>query len=143
MDMHRLGGAIAGGGRVAVLWGLLSAAITRALMRAVTLITEGTPEFTWVGTLGIGLIYIAALLPGAVALAYSAGRWPWILFGGGIAALAYGAIVIGVGETAHAEDLSVWRWGGLILLLLAMVAMYSAQVALVYRGARPREHAHV
>jgi hypothetical protein len=142
MDMHRLGRAIATGAGVAVLWGLLSAALTRALMRAVTLITEGTPEFTWFGTLGIAMIYIATLLPGAVALAYSAGRWPWILFGGGIAFLTYGAVVIGVQETAHAEDLTLWRWGGLILLLLAMVAVYSAQVALVYRGARASVHAH-
>ena len=57
-------------------------------MRTVALITNGPPGFTWFGSLVIAVSYIAALLPGAIALAYTARRWPWILFGGGIAFLA-------------------------------------------------------
>ncbi len=138
MDTHRLWRAIAKGATAAVVWGLASALLTRLLMRAVTLITEGTPAFTWTGTLGIAAGYIAALLPVAVALAYSTSRWPWLIFGGGIAFLAYGAVVIGTADTAHADGLAAWQWAGLITLLLAMASVYAAQVALVYRGARGR-----
>jgi hypothetical protein len=136
MDVHRLGGAILRGAVVAGVWGLLSALLTRVLMRAVVLVTEGTPEFSWAGTLGIGIVYIAALLPGAVALAYSDGRWPYLLFGAGIAFLALEAVSIGAQETAHATGLSAWRWVGLVVVLLLMIGVYAAQIALVHRGAR-------
>jgi hypothetical protein len=105
-------------------------------MRVVVLVTEGTPGFSWVGTMGIAVVYVAALLPGAVALAYSAGRWPYLLFGGGIAFLVFEAVAIGVQETAHASGLAVWRWVALVVVLLAMAGVYAAQVALVHRGAR-------
>ena len=138
MDTHGLWQAVSRGARAAVLWGLISAALTRVLIRAVTLISEGSPQFTWAGTMVIAVVYVAALLPGAVALAYSAGRWPWILFGGGIAFLAYRAVLTGREETAHAEGLTTWRWAGLTALLTAMVCVYAAQVALVHRAARGR-----
>jgi hypothetical protein len=141
MDAQRLWRAVSRGVTVAVLWGLLSALLTRVLMRAVTLITEGTPEFSWVGTIGIAVFYIATLLPGAVALAYSTGRWPWLIFGGGIAFLAWTAVNIGAASTAYAEDLAAWQWAGLAVLLVAMTSVYAAQAALVYRGARRRRDA--
>ena len=136
MDTHRLWQAVSRGDRAAVLWGLISAALTRVLMRAVTLISEGSPQFTWAGTMVIAVVYVAALLPGAVALAYSAGRWPWILFGGGIAFLAYRAVLTGLEETAHAGGLTAWRWAGLTTLLTAMVCVYAAQVVVVHRAVR-------
>ena len=138
MDTHRLWRAIARGATAAAVWGLVSALLTRVLMRAVTLVTGGTPTFTWVGSLGIAVAYIAALLPGAVALAYSTSRWPWLIFGGGIAFLAYGAVMIGTAETAHADGLAAWQWAGLVTLLAAMTGVYAAQVTLVYRATRGR-----
>jgi hypothetical protein len=138
MDAHRLLVAVRTGVAAATLGGLVSAVLTRALMRTVTLITNGTPDFTWFGSIGIALVYIAALLPGAIALALTAGRWPWILFGGGIAFLAYGAVVIGSEETAHAQGLTVGRWIALVAILAAMLAIYTGQVVLVYRLARSR-----
>jgi hypothetical protein len=86
----------------------------------------------------IAVVYVAALLPGAVALAYSAGRWPWVLFGGGIAFLAYGAVLTGLEETAHTGGLTAWRWAGLTTVLTAMVCVYAAQVVLVHRAVRGR-----
>ena len=136
MDLHRVLRAVARGTAAAVVWGLLSAAITRVLMRVVTLLTRGTPDFTWFGTFGIAVIYVAALTPGAIALAYSRTRWSWLLFGGGVAFLAYGAVVIGVEETSHAQGLSAWRWAGLIAVLLTMLTVYTAQVLLVHRSVR-------
>jgi hypothetical protein len=138
MDTHRLWQAVFRGARAAVLWGLVSAALTRVLMRAVTLVTEGPAQFTWAGTMVIAVVYVAALLPGAVALAYSAGRWPWVLFGGGVAFLAYRAAVTGLEEIAHAGGLTAWRWAGLTTLLTAMVCVYAAQVVLVHRAVRGR-----
>jgi hypothetical protein len=136
MDMHRLGRAVLTGVAAAAVWGVLSAVITRLLMRAVTVLSQGTPDFTWFGTVGIAVIYTAALTPGAIALAYSRSRWSRILFGGGIAFLAYGAVVIGVDETSHVQGLTVWRWAGLVAVLLAMLAVYTAQVLLIYRSVR-------
>ncbi len=136
MDLHRVLRAVARGVAAAAVWGVLSAAITRGLMRTVTVITQGTPDFTWFGTFGIAVIYVAALTPGAIALAYSRSRWSWILFGGGVAFLVYGAVVIGVDETSHAQGLAGWRWAGLVAVLLAMVAVYTAQVLLVERSVR-------
>jgi hypothetical protein len=136
MDVQRLLRALIRGAVAAGFWGLLSALLTRALMRAVVLITEGTPEFSWTGTLGIAIFYVVALLPGAVALAYSDGRWPYLLFGAGIALLALQAVAIGTQETAQATGLSLWRWALLALILLTMLCVYAAQVALVHRAAR-------
>lgn len=76
MDKQRLWQAACRGAAAAGLWGLVSAAITRVQMRAVTLVTEGPAQFTWAGTMLIAVVYVATLFPGAVALAYSAGRWP-------------------------------------------------------------------
>jgi hypothetical protein len=105
-------------------------------MRAVVLITEGSPGFSWAGTLGIAVVYLVALLPGAVALAYSDGRWPYFVFGGGIAFLAFEAVAIGTEETAQATGLSTWRWVCLVVVLMSMVTVYATQVALVHRAAR-------
>jgi hypothetical protein len=138
MSTHRLAQAVARGAAAVALWGLLSAALTRALMRAIALTVNEDPEFTWGGTAIITFTYVASLLPGAVALAYSDGRWPWVLFGAGVALLAYGGVVIGVGETAGANGLTTWRWIGLLTLLAAMLVVYALQVMLVYRGARGR-----
>jgi hypothetical protein len=141
VDLHRLLRAVARGVAAAAVWGVLGAAITRVQMRTVTVLTHGTPDFTWFGTIGIAVIYVAALTPGAIALAYSGGRWSRILFGGGIAFLAYGALAIGIDETAHAHGLTVWRWAGLIAVLLTMLAVYTAQVLLVYRTVRAPQRA--
>jgi hypothetical protein len=136
MDLPRLRRAILRGAVVAGVWGLLSALLTRVLMRAVVLITEGTPDFSWVGSLGIAIVYIAALLPGAAALAYSDGRWPYLVFIAGSAFLAFEAVAIAIQETAHATGLSGWRLTALVVVLTSMIGVYAAQIALVHRGAR-------
>jgi hypothetical protein len=105
-------------------------------MRAVALVANEEPEFHWAGLAFIAGLYIATLLPGAVALAYSTAGWPWIPFGGGVAFLAYGAVVIGGAETANAQNMTAWRWVLLFSLLTAMLAVYAAQVVLVYRSSR-------
>lgn len=128
--------AVARGFAAAAVPGLVSAGITRVLMRAVALVTNTGTEFTPRGLVIIAAIYIGALLPGCVALAANRGRWPWVLFGGGVAFLGYAAIVIGVQETEAAHDLTPTRWVMLVLLLLAMLLIYAAQAVVAAKWAR-------
>ena len=57
----------------ATVAGLLSAVITRLLMRAVAHLVNGIPQFSLGGSAFIALVYIVSLLPGCLALAH-AGR---------------------------------------------------------------------
>lgn len=136
MDGRRLGRAVLGGFAAAAVWGVASAAVTRVLMRGITLTVGGTPGFSWVGTLGIAFVYVLALLPGAVALACSSRRWPVLLLGAGAAFLLFQAVAIGTQETVAAADLTTAEWAGLAALLAAMALTYAAQFVLVYRTAR-------
>ncbi|MCZ2824200.1 MULTISPECIES: hypothetical protein [unclassified Modestobacter] len=136
MDIHRLGRATARGTAVAAVWGIASAALTRLLMRAIALVTDGATEFSWVGTVGITVFYVVVLLPGAIALAYEPGRLASVLFAAGVAFLAFEVLAIGISDVAaHAEGLTPWRWAGVAALAVAMVAVYAAHVTLVHRGA--------
>jgi hypothetical protein len=114
----------------------VSALVTRVLMRAVTLLTNGEPEFSPAALLFIASFYVLVLLPGCVALAYSRGRWPWVLFAAGVVVLAFEAVNIGLQETTHAAVMTSGRWAGLALVLLAMLAAYALQVLIAARWAR-------
>lgn len=116
--------------------GLVSAGITRALMRAVALLANSEPTFSPGALILIALIYIVALLPGCLALASSRARWPWVLFVGGVAFLGFEAVVIGVQETEDAHNLTPARWVALVLVLAAMLATYAAQAVVAARWAR-------
>jgi len=121
-------GVAATGLAAAAVPGLLSALVTRALMRAVAWVTGDVQGPELEGLLVIVLVYVLALLPGCLALAYSASRWSWTLFGAGAAFLLYAAVGSGIVETPVIHDLSPGRWLVLILALLLMLAAYGAQV---------------
>jgi len=114
----------------------LSAAVTRMLMWAVAVTVNVETHFTWTGSLLIFLAYFVFSAPGAVALALSRGRWPWVLAGAGIAVLGWNAVLIGLQETAGASAMTGWRWAQLIVLLTAMAAVYVAQFTWLLRRAR-------
>lgn len=116
--------------------GAVSAVVTRVLMRVVSAVANTEPEFTLVGSVGIAVIYIAFLLPGCVALAWSRARWPWLLFAGGAGVLMFEAVAIGVAETSSAHAMTPSRWGLLVLVLGAMLATYAAHFAVAARWAR-------
>ncbi len=118
--------------------GLGSAVICRILMRLVTLTVGGEPSFTVFGSFGIAVIFIVALLPGCVALALTPRRWPWILFAAGAVLLLFEAVAIGSQE-ASAHTLSAGQWVGLVLLLVAFAAVFTAQLYLAARLARRRQ----
>ena len=129
-------GAATRGLAAAAVPGAVSAVVTRVLMRAVTLLTNGEPEFSPGGLLFIAAFYVLVLLPGCVALAYSRGRWPWVLLGAGVVVLVFEAVNIGVQETTDTAAMTGGRWVGLSLVLLAMLATYAAQVLVAARWAR-------
>lgn len=136
MTGQRLRRALVQGTAAAVLWGLVAAALSRLLMRAAVLVTGGDPGFSVVGTAGIAVAYVVVLLPGAIALAYSAHRWPWAVFGAGAVLLATQAVNIGLQDLAAAPGLSTGRWALLGLVLAAMAAVHAGHAVLVARWAR-------
>jgi len=104
-------------------------------MGAVAWVTGEVQRPELQGLLVIASIYVMALLPGCLALAYSASRWSWTLFGAGAAFLLYGAVGSGIVETPVVHDLSLGRWLALILALLLMLGAYAAQVVVAARWA--------
>jgi hypothetical protein len=82
MAMRQLMRQLWTGIAAATVAGLLSAVITRLLMRTVAHLVNGIPQFSLAGSAFIALVYIVCLLPGCLALAYPRARWPWILFFG-------------------------------------------------------------
>lgn len=124
------------GAAAAVVPGLVSAIITRLLMRFVALTVNAVPHFSLAGSAGIAIVYVVLLLPGCLALAYSRARWPWILFAAGAAVLMFEAVAIGLQETAATNNMTAGRWIGLLILLILMAAVYSAQIVVAARWAR-------
>jgi hypothetical protein len=116
----------------AVVTGLVSAVVTRMLMRVVEVATNGTPQFGWGGMVMIFLFYVLCLLPGCVALALARSarvrRIGWVVFGAGTLLLTYTAVSIGVQETNDRVAMSAGQWLLLVVAVLAMVVVYAAQV---------------
>ena len=128
--------ALMTGFAAAAVPGVASAVVTRLLMRVVAVLANTEPSFDPVASMSIGVIYVALLLPGCLALAYSRARWPWLLFGGGVAVLVFEAVAIGLQETSSAHDLTAGRWIALVLVLLVMLITYVIHVAAAARWAR-------
>jgi hypothetical protein len=138
MDVRRLLRAVGRGVAAAVLGGLVGAALTRALMRLVIVVADGDPTFTWTGTAFIALFYVVFLTPGAVALAWSRARWPLVPYGIGVLAIPVQAIGIATTDLDAVGPFTGGQWALLVLLFLAMAAVYALQAAIVYRVARGR-----
>jgi hypothetical protein len=138
MDVRRLLRAVGRGVAAAVLGGLVGAALTRALMRLVIVVADGAPTFTWTGTAFIALFYVVFLTPGAVALAWSRARWPLVPYGIGVLAIPVQAIGIATTDLDAVGPFTGGQWALLVLLFLAMAAVYALQAAIVYRVARGR-----
>jgi hypothetical protein len=130
--------ALARGAAAAVAGGLVGAALTRGLMRAIMLVADGDPRFTWSGLAFIALFYVVFLLPGAVALAWTRARWPVFLFGAGAVAIPVQATGIATTDLEAVGPFSSGQWAVLVVLFVAMAAVYVLQAAIAYRIARPR-----
>jgi len=128
--------AVVAGATAAAAAGIASAVVTRALMRAVAVLTHSPTAFSIGGSAGIALIYTVALLPGCVVLALDKRRWGWGLTSSGAVLLLFEAVNIGIQETANAQDMTNGRTILLCLVLLAMTAVYAAQVYAAARWSR-------
>jgi hypothetical protein len=136
MDWKRLMRAVVRGAAAAVIGGLVGAALTRGVMRAVILVAGGEPQFTWAGTAFITLFYVVFLAPGAIALAYSRARWPLFIFGAGAIAIPVQAAGIAQTDLEAVGPFSTGQWTVLVVLFIVMAAAYAVQALVAYRVAR-------
>src|SRR3712207_4882810 len=120
MDGRRLLKAVLAGGAAALLWAVAAALVFRLLMRAVAEVTSTAPTFSLAGTAFIAVFFVVLALPGAIALAYSRGRWPWLVLGTGLGLLAVQAVGIGSGDLGVTHHLTSGDW---VLLTAVFVAM--------------------
>jgi hypothetical protein len=112
----------------AVIPGLVSTILTRALMSVVAWILGRQPTFSLGPILAIAVVYIVLLLPGCLALAYRRAVWSWLIFGAGGALLLSQAVDIGREEASGVQYLPGWRWFALVVVLFFMLATYTAQI---------------
>jgi len=138
MGWERLVRAVGRGVAAALLAGLVGAALTRGVMRLVMLVAGGTTTFSWTGTAFIALFYVVFLTPGAIALAWSRGRWPLVLFVVGAVAIPVQAAGIATTDLEAVGPFSTEEWAVLVPLFVAMAAAYALQAVIAYRVARPR-----
>ena len=127
----------------AAVTGVGSAVVTRALMRAVAVLTNDDLEFSLGALVLIAAFYTLALLPGCLSLALSPARWPWLVFAAGVGVLMFQAVAIGLQETDDARGVTGSQQILLALVLLAMLATYTAQAVIAARWSRRgfRRHA--
>jgi hypothetical protein len=131
----RAGRAVGVGVTSALVGGVGAAALTRPLMRAAALLTSDQPGFTISGTVSILLVYVACLVPGAVALVLGRSWWAWTLYGAGCVVLLGSAYGIASTTVEDAVLMTGQRWALLVLTLTTMALVYAAQFVGVARGA--------
>jgi hypothetical protein len=119
----------------AVVPGVLSAAITRALMSGIAWATNQEPSFDPASSLIIVAIYVVFLLPGCLALAFTRSWWSRALFAAGCGVILFEAVVIGLQETSAAQNLTSGQWLILGVMLLGMASIYGAQFLVAARWA--------
>ncbi len=133
---RRLLGAVVAGGAAALLWGLAAALVFRLLMRVVAEVTSTAPTFSLGGTAFIAVFFVLLALPGAIALAYSRGRWPWLVLGTGLGLLAVQAVGVGSSDLGVTHHLTTGEWVLLGAVFMAMAGVIGAEAVLISRTAR-------
>jgi hypothetical protein len=136
MDGRRLARAVLNGGAAALLWGVAAGLAARLVMRLIAEVTSTATSFSVSGTALIVTFFVALPLPGAVAMAWSRDRWPWLVLGAGVVLLAVQAVGIGSSDLGVTHHLTAVDWVLIGLLLTAMAGVIAAQGVLVARTAR-------
>jgi hypothetical protein len=124
MRVHR---AVGVGLVAAIVAGGVVGVIARILMRAVTVAADHAGEFTWSGSTFIALIYVMAMIPGAIVAAFTTRWWRWLAVGAGSAFLCLPAVGVASEEIGNVNDLSAVRW----VLLVITSALVFATIAVV------------
>jgi hypothetical protein len=93
----------------ALVAGLLVGIASRLLMRLTTLAAGGSAGFSWSGSIGIVVVYVGAMIPGALLVAATGRRGSWWLLAAGAAFLCPPAIGVASEEVGYLDDLSAMR----------------------------------
>ena len=107
---------------IAGVAGALLGALSRVLMRLVTLIAGGEPGFSWSGTIFIVLLYVVAPAPVAALSAFTTRWWRWIAAAAGTALLAVPAIGVTGEELGNTAGFSAAQWAGTMIVTVAIFA---------------------
>lgn len=105
---------ITAGFGAALAAGIVVGAASRVLMRLVALAGEGPVEFSWAGTLGICMVFAAAMLPGAVLAAMSRRRFRWLVLAAAAALLFVPATGIASAEVDNTAAFGIGQWAGVL-----------------------------
>jgi hypothetical protein len=111
----------------ALVGGVTVGVIARLLMRAVTVSADHAGEFTLSGTIFIPLIYVVAMIPGAIVAAVTTRWWRWVVVAAGSAFLCLPAVGVASEEIGNTDGLSAVRW---VLLVIASTLVF-ATIAVV------------
>ena len=122
----------------AIGWTLLitvpAAIVSRLMMRAISHFSHGPTEFSWGGTIGIVLFYVLAVLPGAVAAAFTTRRWRWLVMAGPTLLLALNGAGVASTVVEDAPDgLGTTDWIGIWSGTAFILGMVVTQAVLVVR----------
>lgn len=102
--------------------GVVVGVVSRVLMRVVTLAAGNEGGFSWIDSVGILIIYAAAMLPGALTAAATTRRLRWVVAAAGSVFLMGPAVGIASEEIGGTGGLSLLRWIGLSAASLAVFA---------------------
>ena len=111
----------------AILSGAVVGVIARILMRVVTVSADHAGEFTLSGSIFIPLIYVVAMIPGAIVAAFTTRWWRWLVVGAGSVFLCFPAVGVASEEIGSTDGLSVLRW----VFLVTASALVFASIAVV------------
>jgi hypothetical protein len=111
----------------AIAGGVTAGVIARILMRAIAMSADHAGEFTLSGSIFIPLIYVVAMVPGAVVAAFTIRWWRWLVVGAGSAFLCLPAVGVASEEIGSTDGLSAVRW---VLLVITSTLVFGT-IALV------------
>jgi hypothetical protein len=119
-------------------WTLLitvpAGAVSRLAMRAISHFSQAPAAFSWSGTISIVVLYVLAVLPGALVAAFTARRWRWLVVAGPMLLLALSGAAIASTVVEDAPDgLATADWIGIWSGTAFILGLVFAQAALVVR----------
>ncbi len=114
--LKRLGCALG----AAVGAGIVMGGLSRALMRAASLVTGGEPGFSWSGSFFIVLIYAIAMVPVALFAAFTTRWWRWIAGAAGSLFLAMPAVGVTTEELGATVGWTAAQWVAVVVVTIAI-----------------------
>ena len=128
----------------AVVAGVILGALSRVFMRLLTLAAGGEPGFSWPGTIFIVLIYVVAVVPAAVAAAFTVRWWRWLAAAAGAMFLMVPAVSVFSEEIGDVQGVSAVAWVGLVAASVAVFAtVFAAPAAAIWLVDRRKGRAPV